>query len=44
MAEAVAAGEQLFAQPFAANFGSIFAPDAVALHLYQVRDYAVMHV
>jgi hypothetical protein len=31
---------EIFAQPFAANFGEIFAPDAVALHLYQVRDYA----
>lgn len=40
MAEAVRASEQIFSQPFAANFGDIFAPDATALHMYRVRDYA----
>ena len=44
MAEAVTAGGQIFAQPFAANFGTIFAPDATGLHLYQVRNYAAMPV
>ncbi len=42
MADAVAASEQIFRQPFAAGFGAIFAPDATALHLYQVRDYRAM--
>src|SRR5262245_59592355 len=44
MAEAVSAGGQIFEQPFAANFGTIFAPDAIALHLYQVRNYATIPV
>ena len=44
MAEAVTASEQIFHQPFAANFGDIFAPDATALHLYQVRDYSAMTI
>jgi hypothetical protein len=42
MVEAMAASEKIFAQPFAANFGNIFAPNATSLHLYQVRNYAAM--
>ncbi len=40
MSEALAASERIFAQPFAANFGNIFAPDANGQHLYRVRNYA----
>jgi hypothetical protein len=44
MAEAVTASQQIFTQPFAANFGNIFAPDATGLHMYQVRNYSAMPV
>jgi hypothetical protein len=44
MVEAKAASEKIFTQPFAANFGNIFAPDATGLHMYQLRNYSTMAI